>query len=119
MNVRESVCEALKAVGAPVLFQAWQPVRSGDVPPETYITFTEMLNQPELCADGSEWIEGRYIALDIWSAVATEAMAKKVRSAMRRAGWIRRDERDLYEEDTKTFHRAMAWVDFKEVNEDE
>ena len=109
MNTREIVHSALEGLDIPVFFHAWRPAYDKEPPPPLYITFHEMLNQTELSAEDTELIDGHYIALDIWGDEPTEETAEKVRNAMREMGAARRDERDIYEEDTKTYHRAMTW----------
>ena len=117
LNIREWVYDALEPLGVPAMYMQWAPLNDGDRPPPTYITFQEMLAQGELYSDDSLDVRGRYVLVDIWSVNPTEGIARKVRDAMEGAGFVARDERDIPEMETGTFHRAMSWVYYEEVGD--
>jgi len=117
LNIRERVYETLLPLGVPAMYMQWQPLDDGDRPPATYITYQEMLAQGELYSDDTPDVRGRYVLVDIWSVDATEGIAAMVREALEGAGFRARDERDIPEPETGTFHRAMSWVYYEEVGD--
>lgn len=98
------IMNALSGLGVPVRFQTY----SGNEDP--YITFFEYNNRPGMEADDEEVRSERYYQVDVWSKGDYTALVDDVRASMKSAGFLRRDEREFYEEDTRTFHRVLRFV---------
>lgn len=107
MSINKEVISALKDLNIPVSFQTY----SGKE--ETYITFFTYLDKPELYSDDKEAATGFYIQIDIWSKSDYTEIAKEVHQSMLTEGFTKLNFYDLYEEDTKTYHKVMRF--FKEV----
>ncbi|SKC57676.1 hypothetical protein [Maledivibacter halophilus] len=107
MSINKKVISALKDIGVPVRFQTY----SGDE--ETYITFFIYLDKPELHSDDKELINGYYVQIDIWSKEDYTDLVDTVYTRIIDAGFTKLNFYDLYEEDTKTYHKVMRF--FKEV----
>lgn len=100
------VLEALKDIGIPVRFQTYTGKE------ESYITFFTYLDRPELHSDDREFITGNFIQIDVWSKRDYTDLVDKVHQKMIEAGFIKLNFYDLYETDTKTYHKVMRF--FKE-----
>lgn len=75
----------------------------------TYCTFQSYLIQPEQYADDVERITGYYIHLDIFSKGNFLAISDQAKELMRQAGFTRTYETELYEDDTKYFHKVLRF----------
>ncbi|AOR22731.2 hypothetical protein BGI42_02950 [Clostridium taeniosporum] len=95
--------KALKHLHIPVSFQKY----SGKE--HTYITFFSYLEKGEQYADNEEKVTGHYIQVDIWSKKDYTNLYKRVENAMKAAGFIRTSAADLFEKDTKIYHKAMRF----------
>ncbi|SDI19244.1 hypothetical protein SAMN05192534_12453 [Alteribacillus persepolensis] len=98
------IMHALSNLDVPVQLQTYSGSEN------TYVTFFEYNNRPGMEADDEEVQSERYYQVDVWSNGDYTSLVDEVRTAMKSAGFRRRDEREFYEEDTKTFHRALRFV---------
>ena len=103
------VLDTLKSLNIPISFQKYSGASS------TYITFFEYDQRGELFADDNEIDTGHYIQLDIWSKSDYSSIVSNVKSAMISAGFTRLAEADLYEDDTKIYHKGMRFYYQEEV----
>jgi hypothetical protein len=101
--INNKVIEALKSLNVPVSFQKYNGKQS------TYITFFNYLEQGEQYADNEEKATGYYIQIDLWSKNDYTELVKSVKNAMKAAGFIRTSAADLFESDTKIYHKAMRF----------
>lgn len=101
--INKLVIEALKYLKVPVSFQKYSGKES------TYITFFTYLEQGEQYADNEEKATGYYIQLDVWSKSDYTELIENIKDQMRAAGFIRTYAADLFEEDTKIYHKAMRF----------
>ena len=104
MSINKEIISALKDINVPVRFQTF----SGRE--ETYITFFTYLDKPELHSDDKEAVTGYYIQIDIWSKTDYTEIAKEVHQSMLTQGFTKLNFYDLYEEDTKTYHKVMRFL---------
>ena len=104
--MNKEILAALKDIGVPVRFQT----HTGKE--ESYITFFTYLNRPELHSDDRELITGNFIQIDVWSKRDYTDLVDSVHQKMIDAGFIKLNFYDLYETDTKTYHKVMRF--FKE-----
>lgn len=107
MSINKDVTFALKNIGVPVSFQTY----SGNE--ETYITFFTYLDKPEEHADDEESATGYYVQVDIWSKTDYTSLAKEVHKCMLTAHFRKLNFYDLFEDDTRTYHKVMRFI--KEV----
>ncbi|NTW04535.1 MAG: DUF3168 domain-containing protein [Peptococcaceae bacterium] len=118
INIKPAVMSALKANstligllgGSRIYFQG-----SGIVDELPRITYFEVVNIGSLYADDVEATSEIHIQIDIWSKGSTSAMAEEVDKTMKSLGFGRTSSADLYEDDTKIFHKAMRFAIIKEV----
>ena len=117
MTIYARLRAALAGVNLPLFLHAWTRSAAFPAPPKRYITYHEMLRQDELCADDAPAVVGHYLAVSLWSDGDTADTAREIRAALRGAGFLLRDEQDIYEEDTGTYHRAMTWAYYEDFEE--
>lgn len=110
MSINSIILNALKDVGVPVSFQTYSGTAT------TYITFFEYNQYPNLVADDEEIRTNHSIQVDIWSNGNYFALADKVKAALKAADFVRTFETDLYETETKTYHKVMRFSYVEEVN---
>jgi hypothetical protein len=102
--INSLILEALKPLNIHVSFQKYNGKES------TYITFFNYLEQGEQYADNEEKATGYYIQIDLWSKNDYTETVQKVKNAMEAAGFKRTSAADLFESDTKTYHKAMRFL---------
>lgn len=107
MSINNEVLRALKDIGIPVSFQTSKNEKY------PYLTFFTYLDTTIQHADDEEIITGYFIQIDIWSKTDYIKIAKEVHQSMLTANFIKQRFHDLYEEDTKVYHKVMRF--FKEV----
>ncbi|GIW49016.1 MAG: hypothetical protein KatS3mg079_492 [Caloramator sp.] len=106
--IRSIIVEALKPLNVPVTFQKY----SGKA--ETYITFHEYFETGEEYEDDEETLTAHYVQIDIWSKNDYEELVKKVKEKLTKIGFKRINEVDLYEEDTKIYHKGLKFYYLEE-----
>jgi hypothetical protein len=102
------VMDALKPLNVPVAFQKY----SGKA--ECCITFHEYMASGEKYEEDEETLTGHYIQVDIWSKSDYTELVGKTRDTLTRAGFKRLNEIDLYEDDTKIYHKGMKFFYLEE-----
>lgn len=103
MNINKLVLDALKPLNVPVSFQFY----SGTADP--YVTFFCYFENGELFADDIQKGTGYYIQVDVWSKGNYSSIVEQIKSAMTQAGFSFVSATDLYESDTKIYHKAMRF----------
>lgn len=101
--IRKLIIEALKPLNVPVAFQKY----SGKE--DTYITFHEYFETGEEYEDDVETLTAHYVQVDVWSKNDYEELVKKVKDNLTKMGFKRLNEIDLYEEDTKIYHKGLKF----------
>jgi len=101
--INKLVIEALKSLNVPVSFQRYNGKQS------IYITFFNYLEKGEQYADNEEKATGYYIQIDVWSKNDYTELIENVKNAMEAAGFIRTSAADLFESDTKIYHKAIRF----------
>jgi hypothetical protein len=79
------------------------------------INFFEVLNTETESADDAEYADEIEIQVDIWSQGSTTPIAKEVQRIMRSLGFIHQALPDVYEENTKVFHKPILFTIIKEI----
>lgn len=103
------IIETLSHLGVPVSFQSY----AGDE--TTYITFSNYLENVESYADNKETTIGYYIQVNVWSKGNYSTLVNNVLEALKQAEFRRTYVTEIYEEDTKIFHKVLRVFKFKEV----
>lgn len=103
MNINQAVVNALKPLNIPTSFQIY----SGTLDP--YITFFCYLENGELFADDMQKGTSYYIQVDLWSKNNYTTTVEQIKSAMTQAGFSFLSAYDLYEQDTKIYHKALRF----------
>lgn len=101
--INDLVIKALKPIKVPVSFQRYSGKEN------TYITFFNYLEQGEQYADNEEKATGYYIQVDVWSKSDYTEVVDKVENYMKATGFARTSAADLFEEDTKIYHKVMRF----------
>ncbi|RSL32667.1 hypothetical protein D7Z54_14555 [Salibacterium salarium] len=76
----------------------------------TYITFFDYNENEAQSADDEETATYEFVQVDVWSKGDYTQLVKDVKTAMKAAGFKRRDEQEFYEDDTELFHKAIRFV---------
>lgn len=101
--MRKLVKDTLAPAGVPVEFQKYSGTAS------IYITFFIYNEQGEDWAENEETATGYSIQVDIWSPGDYTALETQVKSLMKAAGFIRTSSTDMFEPDTRIYHKAIRF----------
>lgn len=104
MNLNKLVIAALSNLNVTVEY-GWYDEAIKD----THITFFQFLEKPEEFEEDEEAEVGHYIQVDIWSSENVEELKKEVKSTLKQVGFTFLDGQDLFEVDTKIYHKAMRF----------
>jgi hypothetical protein len=107
MNIKEHIEDTLKPLKIPVCFQGYYGTAT------TYITYFCYNEQGEAWAENKEKATGLYIQVDRWSKMDFPEIDEQIKSLMESVDFTRTTAQDLYEQDTKTFHKAMRFCYIK------
>ena len=66
--------------------------------------------------DDEETLTAHYIQVDVWSKVDYTDLVKEVKRFLINAGFTRLNEIDLYEEDTKIYHKGLKFFCLEECD---
>lgn len=103
------IIDLLKPLNVPVSLQRY----TGKA--DTYITFHEYFTSGEEYEDDEEVLTAHYIQVDVWSKVDYSEIVKKTKELLLKAGLKRLNEIDLYEEDTKIYHKGLKFYYLEEM----
>lgn len=101
--INNLIINTLNPLKIPVSFQKYSGKEN------TYITFFNYLEQGEQYADNEEKVTGYYIQVDLWSKKDYTQIVKDIENNMKAAGFVRTSAADLFEEDSKIYHKAMRF----------
>ena len=107
--MNSEIIEALKNIGVPVSFQTYVGKAT------TYITFFNYLENTLSYANNKKTSDGYYIQVDVWSIENYSVLVESVKAALEIAGFSITSATDLYEIDTKIFHKPIRVFKFEEV----
>jgi hypothetical protein len=111
MSLNKLIIDTLKPLGVPVNFQTYSGTAT------TYITFFEYNQFSALNADDEEQQTAHFFQVDIWSKGDYTSLVDQVKELMTAAGFRRTTETDLYESDTKIFHKVLRFSYVEEREE--
>lgn len=103
MSLNALIIDTLRPLGVPVAFQAY----SGKA--TTYITFFEFNQNGKLYADDQEIRASHSVQVNIWSKGDYTELATQVKEKLIEVGFTRTFETELYEDDTKTYHKVFRF----------
>lgn len=103
MSLNQLIISTLAPTGIPVTFQSY----TGNA--TTYITFFEYNQQGALFADDTEQRTRYSVQVDVWSKGNYAELVEQVRTLMLDAGFFRNSEGELYENDTRTYHKYFRF----------
>lgn len=106
--INKLIVDTLKILNIPVSFQKYTEKA------DTYITFHEYFTSGEEYEDDEEALTAHYIQVDVWSKGDYTELVKSVKGLMLKAGFKRLNEVDLYEEDTKNYHKGLKFYYLEE-----
>jgi len=101
MTINQQIITALSTLGIPVSFQTYVGTLT------TYVTFFEILGQGSQYADNKATNSEHYIQIDLWSKGDYSAYITQIRSLINSAGFGFPKENELYENDTKFYHKVF------------
>ena len=101
--------ELVAALGGPHVYAVHAPQTH-----DAYITFFELTNYDVAFADDAPYGSSLSFQIDIWSKGNPRPIATEVDRAMKALGFVRIGTADLYEDDTKQYHRALRYRALKE-----
>lgn len=102
MSVNKLIKDALSSL-APTSFQTYSGTAT------TYITFFLYDENAALIADDVEVNTRYYVQIDVWSKGDYTNLVEQVKNKLIELGFNRRSAIDLYEDDTKIYHKAMRF----------
>lgn len=111
MSLNALIINTLKPLGVPVSFQTYTGTAA------TYITFFEYNQNSALNADDEEINTNHSIQVDIWSKGDYTTIVQQVKDNLKTAGFRRTFETELYEPDTKIYHKVLRFSFVKEREE--
>lgn len=111
INLKPTVLAALKndpalskLIAGRVIFMSLP-----DEPEFPCITYYEQNNSPALVGDGKELTSESVMVIDIWSRSSTTVIAHAVDNVMAGLRFVREFAGDLYESDTRVYHKSMRY----------
>lgn len=110
--INKLIIDALKPLNIPVSFQRYTGKE------DTYITFHEYFANGEEFEDDEEALTAHYIQVDIWSKTDYTSLVENVRELLQSVGFKRLNETDLYEDDTKIYHKGLKFYYLEERKSD-
>ncbi|MCM3411229.1 hypothetical protein [Metabacillus litoralis] len=106
MSINEIIINALNFLNIPVRFQK---ILDQDGDPSNYVTFFEYNQNGALHGDDSEIKSNHFIQIDVWSNGNYSDIVKQIKEKLTEIGFIRTYEKDLYETDTKKYHKVIRF----------
>ncbi|MBP1083504.1 hypothetical protein ACFFJQ_06945 [Bacillus capparidis] len=106
MSLSSFIINTLKPIGVPVRFQT---LLESDGNPPTYIKFFEYHQSGALHGDDKELNSSHSIQVDIFSIGNYSSLVKQVKELLTGIGFTRTFETELYETDTKLYHKVLRF----------
>ncbi|MEX3621864.1 hypothetical protein [Viridibacillus arvi] len=103
MSLNKLIIDTLKPTGVPVAFFTYSGVAT------TYITFFQYNEMGVVFAEDSEQETRHSIQIDVWSKGNYVDVVKQVKKLLKEQGFSRKTAHDLFEDDTKIFHKVLQF----------
>ena len=110
----KAVQDALKPTGIPTYATAWKPTAAHKTAPDKYLVYTTMTTEDSHHDDNLQGYRV-HVYLNLWTKGDPTPDIRKVRGAMRAAGFAMADEMDSYNDDTDQTLIAWTWVGWTEA----
>ncbi|ETT84174.1 hypothetical protein MKZ08_08470 [Viridibacillus sp. FSL R5-0477] len=112
MSLNKLIIDTLKPIGIPVALLTYTGTAT------TYITFFQYNEMGVVFAEDSEQETRHSIQIDVWSKGNHVDVVKQVKKLLKEQGFSRVTAHELYEDDTKIFHKVMQFYydDQSEIN---
>lgn len=107
-ELKKFVKETLSVINAPVGYQIYSGSK------DTYFTFFILSDSNVAWGDGDPLVSDAHIQLDGWSKGDMDDLCATAKALMKDAGFLYELGRDLYDPDTKIFHRIQQFYICKE-----
>ena len=105
----QQVQDALRPTGIPAFAGAWKATEQFPTVPDQYIVYTTMMREDEHWDDDfRHYIV--YVYLNLWTNRDPTDAARRVRDAMRAAGFAMDGQNDSYNDDTRQTLISWTWV---------
>ena len=101
MDKHEYIYSTLSSTNYPVEYDTYTGKQ------KKYITYFEILEKVEFGSDDTDEIIGHHFQVDIFSDEDPTEMKNEVIEALKNAGFSGITCQDLYEPETKTYHKAI------------
>lgn len=114
MDIIEIIAEALESISKRgiTVVQGWYDENINN----THITFCELSDRSNNISDDEEEDVAHTIQIDIWSKKDEWKLKKEVKKLMLSNDFGYIDGQDLFETDTKIYHKALRFSYLEEVN---
>lgn len=119
----KAVQKALEGI-VPVFVGVWKPTGAGEALPDNYVVYTTMTTESGHCDDEAQFLT-TYVYMNLWSKADPTPWARKIRRAMRAAGFAMDEERsnstksdDGYASSVKAYGINWTWVYLECVNDE-
>ena len=99
--MNKQIIDALKNLSVPVSFQTYSGTAT------TYITFSKYLENVESYADNKETSISNYIQVNVFSKGDYTTLVDSALDALKTVGFRRTYVTELYENDTKLYHKVI------------
>lgn len=103
MSLNPLIKSTLGPIGVPLSFMVYEGTAS------TYIVYMQYNENGVLFADDEELKARHSVQISIYSKANADSVIDQVETRMKAAGFRRNNKYDLYEEDTKTFHKVIRY----------
>lgn len=112
VNFNAEIEEVLQGIGVPVAFMFYEGAE------DTYITYMQLDKDGAIAGDDKVLACVQYYDFDVYSKGNYLGLVQSLIETMVAAGWTyqpSRDSPDLYERDTKFFHKTICFAKESEV----
>jgi hypothetical protein len=112
VNFNAEIEEVLQDIGVPVAFMFYEGAE------DTYITYMQLDKDGAIAGDDQVLACVQYYDFDVYSKGNYLGLVQSLIDTMAAAGWTyqpSRDSPDLYERDTKFFHKTICFAKESEV----
>lgn len=103
MSLNKLIIDTLKPIGIPVALLTYTGTAT------TYITFFKYNEIGEVFAEDTEQETRHSIQIDVWSKGNYVDVVKQVKKLLKEQGFSRVTAHELYEDDTKIFHKVIRF----------
>jgi hypothetical protein len=108
MSLNKLILNTLKPLGIPIGFHTLDSEQE-KLHPTTYITFFEYNQNSALNADDMETKTKQSVQIDVWSKGDYTSLVQQIKDSLLDQGFRRTTENELYEPDTKIYHKVIRF----------